>query len=65
MGGKPKEFSGVKLRKRREKRGWSQAGLSKLSGVSDEYISQLENGNNCSQRTGMPEALDSSRRCCI
>jgi len=46
MGGKPKEFNGVKLRKQREKRGWSQAGLSKLSGVSDEYISQLENGSN-------------------
>jgi transcriptional regulator with XRE-family HTH domain len=46
MGGKPKDFNGAKLRKQREKRGWSQAGLSKLSGVSDEYISQLENGSN-------------------
>ena len=47
---KSQNFNGVKLRKQREKRGWSQAGLSKLSGVSDEYIYQLENGSGVPNR---------------
>jgi len=46
MNDKPQGFNGVKLRKQREKRGWSQVKLSKLSSVSDECISQLENGSN-------------------
>jgi len=44
--GKLQNFNGAKLRKQREKKGWSQVGLSKLSGVSNEYISQLENGSS-------------------
>jgi len=37
------DFNGAKVRRLREEREYSQAMLSQRSGVSDVYISQLEN----------------------
>ncbi|WP_399258430.1 helix-turn-helix domain-containing protein [Terriglobus albidus] len=36
---------GRRIRELRDKRGWSQAYLSELSGIGKIYISQLENGH--------------------